>query len=505
MRRSLFPVLILLAFYSAALAVAAVAAVPDMNISTFENYTQTEDFDCSLVALDSTLEFVDNQVRFTIRNSYYLPLTLHRVNLDWDTLQLYPDMGVGVMQLASSLIWNTVTPDQSPATVIGAPPSEAPFNAGAPLTIQQANVGGAIPSATTLSVTIFNGPHPLFPRLQAHNFDGTVITVIFNGTECDLPFNANPLNCTPGALSISAVDFSSGNGVATFDITNLTDTNVNLVGFSLNWLRYGSMELWRVRGGGGSLGASLPIWENAAAAGDIVPPTIGGVTPDTEEGTWLNNLSADANSSTRIYVQFLGAGTPPLPIAVPGVQASDFNDSTFYFDIPGCNQVGVAVPVNDALIDNGAFTSGLSSWLIYGDIEYELVNGVFRFRRPLGGVGTVVFQESGVALSAPNGLRGSFQLGNASPQRQRVGVLLHDADFSDTTFCAFWLPANTPLATYGVEFMTQQPWADVTLSFYASTAVDSGWIEIDNVQFTANVSVPAAQTRCIDALAPSLP
>ncbi|MDZ4763456.1 MAG: TadE/TadG family type IV pilus assembly protein [Chloroflexota bacterium] len=311
-------------------------------------------FSCDVLSLDSTVQFVDNQVRFTIRNSYFLAVTLHRVNFNWDTLSAYPDMGVGAMQLASGTIWNTISPDRSPATVIGAATSEAPFNSGASLNIAQAS---GVPSTTTLSVTIFNGPFPLFPTLGAYNFDGTVVSIIFNGTVCDLPFNATPPPnvtnpppptpiCTPGLVRVSAVDFSSGNGVATFDITNSTNTPAIVVGFSINWVRYGSMELWRVRGGGTSLGASLPMWENAAAAGDTVPPTIGGSTPGIEEGTWLNNLTIAPFASSRIYVQFLGTGPQPLPVAVSGVTATNFNGTSFYFDVPGCVSVEVVVPVD---------------------------------------------------------------------------------------------------------------------------------------------------------------
>jgi hypothetical protein len=84
-----------------------------------------------------------------------------------------------------------------------------------------------------------------------------------------------------------------------------------------------------------------------------------------------------------------------------------------------------------------------------------------------------------------------------------VSVLLHDADFSDTAFCTFWLPPNTPLNDYRLEYTLTRDWADVALAFYASTPAETGWIVIDDVRlYHFDVDVPPPQTRCFDPLVP---
>jgi hypothetical protein len=247
-------------------------------------------FDCSFVSLDSSLQLSNNQVSFTIRNNYYLPLTLHRVSLNWVTLSGYPGMGVGTMFLSSSVIYNPSSIDTSPATIAGAPVSEGPFVTGANLTIPAAT-GPGVPGTIPVRATFFNGPFPLSAGLQPHHFNGTVITVIFQGTECPLTFNVTPPaatntpsptpDCVVSPLRISAVDFALGSGIARFFITNLGNTPATVVGMNINWTRFGSMALWRVSGGGATLGTSLLMWQFAPSSGDTTPPTVGGQAPFT--------------------------------------------------------------------------------------------------------------------------------------------------------------------------------------------------------------------------------
>jgi hypothetical protein len=472
-----------------------------------EVHGQVEPFNCSDVSLYSGLTFSGNQVRFTIVNRYLLPLTLHHVNLDWDILPTYPWMGVGMIALGGSIIWSTFTPDQVPPTVIGASPSEAPFTTGATLTIPPATQdenGAVVFSQIILSFTLFNGPISLFPTLQSVNFDGTVIEVMFGETVCPMIFS-EPTSCPPNALRVSTVDFSLGNGLASFDLTNTGNVPIYLKGFALNWRRYGQMTLWRASGGA-SLGSSLLLWEYTSASGDSASPTAAGTTPLPVEGTWVNNLTISPFNSTRIYIQFLGvAGFAPLPIAMPGVRAAHFNGSAFYVDIPDCSVTDLGVAMNPAPIEfvaNGNFDAGIGAWGLWGDMVYQSLGSVFQFRRPVGGAGTVIFQESDFSVAAGVGMSVTFQAGNSGAARQRLSVLVHDADFSDSVFCTFWLLPNQPLQTYRINFRTARSWGNAALSFYASTGAASGWITLDSVAFVPDDSAPAAQTRCQDANLP---
>lgn len=81
-------------------------------------------------------------------------------------------------------------------------------------------------------------------------------------------------------------------------------------------------------------------------------------------------------------------------------------------------------------------------------------------------------------------------------------MIAWDSTFADLRVCTFWLPANTPLARYRMQFRTAQAWSNAQLSIYASSADGVGWYQLDNVVMRADASVTANTTQCYDPRAP---
>jgi uncharacterized delta-60 repeat protein len=166
-------------------------------------------------------------------------------------------------------------------------------------------------------------------------------------------------------------------------------------------------------------------------------------------------------------------------------------------------------------IENGDFTLGLSGWLFFATpdmtyITHNVTAEVLNFFRTPPPPGTtnqaVAFQQTGVPLSANVPLIAEFDLGNSSSVRKRVSILIHDSDFSDLSVCTFWLPANSPLTTYGMTTHTTKPWVNLTIAFYAASAgSNGGFYQIDNVSVRYSPGGSTTETMCEDALAPTAP
>jgi hypothetical protein len=158
------------------------------------------------------------------------------------------------------------------------------------------------------------------------------------------------------------------------------------------------------------------------------------------------------------------------------------------------------------MVANGTFGGGMTNWGTFADppngLVSEIDGGALRFYRRPGSASAVVLQNTGIALPALNAVEASFQLGSQGAARRRITVILHDADWSDLIVCSFWLAPNAPMATYRVHGAPRKDWTSAHISFYASTADDTGWYRVDNVHLNHKPSLNPAQTRCIDPAAP---
>jgi hypothetical protein len=160
---------------------------------------------------------------------------------------------------------------------------------------------------------------------------------------------------------------------------------------------------------------------------------------------------------------------------------------------------------DDNLILNGDFSAGMQYWGTWGAptqsaIQHRITNGTFEFYRQSGSQQAVVLQNTGVSLTGGTALEASFLLGNTSSVRKRVSVLLHDADFSDSQICSFWIPPVSPLRRYGISTFTSDAWTSAMFSVYASTADSTGWLQLDNVNMHTSSSLQSDRTLCFDAV-----
>ncbi len=149
------------------------------------------------------------------------------------------------------------------------------------------------------------------------------------------------------------------------------------------------------------------------------------------------------------------------------------------------------------LLINGDFASGSwASWSVFGTMTAQVSGGVFEFVRPTAAPPAgVVLQPTGTAVSAGEILTSTFELGNSSPVRKRVTVLLHDADFSDLSACTFWLEPGQALSPYTMRAFATKAWGSATVSFYAATVDTDGWARLDNVTLrrTPSIGVPGTE------------
>jgi YVTN family beta-propeller protein len=172
-----------------------------------------------------------------------------------------------------------------------------------------------------------------------------------------------------------------------------------------------------------------------------------------------------------------------------------------------------ATPQNVNLVSNGSFSGGAASWQTFATpnashITWAVNSGVFEFNREPPPPGTsnqaVVFQHTGIALPAGAPVQAQFDLGNSSTARKRISVLLLDADFTDLHVCTFWLPPNSPLATYRMRSHTNQPWSSTAIYFYAATeGSDGGFNRLDNVSLTYDTTLEVDRTECEDPTTPA--
>lgn len=172
--------------------------------------------------------------------------------------------------------------------------------------------------------------------------------------------------------------------------------------------------------------------------------------------------------------------------------------------------VATNAPASATLLANGDFSTGLGPWAAFHGLQYQLSNGIFEFVwvppseariapvLPTFEPAPVVIQRTGVPLPAGEILTAQVDLGNSSPVRKRVSVLIHQWDFDDLAACTFWLEPNTPLQTYTMRMFTTEAWTDASLSVYAATRGPETWIQLDNAVLQRTPSAQIGGKECYE-------
>ena len=156
-------------------------------------------------------------------------------------------------------------------------------------------------------------------------------------------------------------------------------------------------------------------------------------------------------------------------------------------------------PDGPNLIVNGGFGAPFGApWGTFGQISGAVRDGVFEFIKLAGAPAGVVLQPTATPMTVGQFLTATLDLGNASPVRKRVTVLLHDSDFSDLSACTFWLPPGLPLSTYQMRLRATKAWTNATLSVYPATAGLDQWIRLDNVSLQGTPGLDINGTECLE-------
>ncbi len=246
---------------------------------------------------------------------------------------------------------------------------------------------------------------------------------------------------------------------------------------------------------------------------------IGNTTGATISGTTTGNLTDAAAQPLNLGALANNGGSTPTMALLDGSVAINAGDPTFNAPID-YDQRGAGFPrvlggridtgayessFTTDFIQNGDFSGGLASWSTYGGEVHQLDNGVFEFYGTSSNPQGVVFQDTGLSVSADTPLEASVQLGNSSNVRKRALLILGDVSFSDLQVCNFWIPPNTPLHTYTMQTFTTQAWSSAMLSVYAASNDSTGWYLVDNASLVEKPSLNVTTTKCFDPLAPSAP
>jgi hypothetical protein len=150
------------------------------------------------------------------------------------------------------------------------------------------------------------------------------------------------------------------------------------------------------------------------------------------------------------------------------------------------------------LIVNGGFTGTISPWVAYGSVVSRLTSNVLEFYRPNRAPSDPVIQLINQPVPADRTIEATFYVGNNSPVRKRVTVLVHASDFTDLAACTFTLAPYTSLQQTGIRMYTTKDWNGISLSIYPATADSIGWYQIDNVELRITSGSQYIGTLCWD-------
>lgn len=189
-------------------------------------------------------------------------------------------------------------------------------------------------------------------------------------------------------------------------------------------------------------------------------------------------------------------------------------------DVFNTNWPYISAEPNFNIALNGTFSESIGSpkanWYAYGTptlnaIQWRITevagtpaNNILEFYRVSGTSSAVVYQNTTQYLWQNSPIEVTFRAGNTSGVRKRLTILVHEADFTDLQVCTYWLPPNTPLQTIPYRMVTRnsRSWLNASISIYASTADNAGWLQIDDVSMRYNPSLTVSEHRCEDPLAP---
>jgi hypothetical protein len=148
------------------------------------------------------------------------------------------------------------------------------------------------------------------------------------------------------------------------------------------------------------------------------------------------------------------------------------------------------------LIVNGSFDSAVSPWAVLGSTLSQLTGGVLEFYRPNSTPSGPIIQTISQPTPVDRTIEAVFYVGNNSPVRKRVTVLIHASDFTDLAACTFTLAPNTPLQPTAMQMYTTKAWSGISMSIYPATADSTGWYQIDDISLRITSGSQYIGTTC---------
>ncbi len=203
---------------------------------------------------------------------------------------------------------------------------------------------------------------------------------------------------------------------------------------------------------------------------------------------WVSIFASTANGGAAITVDDVSIQV----VSNATVNGNDCID-------PNAPPVGTGAD-STTMVVNGDFSAPIGApdnWKTFGNLVSDNATGVFQMYSTANNPVGVVLQDTPVAVPIDTTLEATFQLRNSHPSLPlRLTVLLHARDFSDLQACSFVIPPNFALQSYTVRAHTTLAWDAASISFYASTVSDAGFVQLDNVTYTQRPSLASFGTTC---------
>jgi hypothetical protein len=181
------------------------------------------------------------------------------------------------------------------------------------------------------------------------------------------------------------------------------------------------------------------------------------------------------------------------PGSVRGIALNDFLPAA-----PGIfPQEGLTPPPFQNLIQNGNFDAGADQWSFWGDIVWEVQNGMLYFYRPATATGAAIFQDISHDSTANSPYEFSVQLGNTANVDKSVMIALHHPGTWDGNIgCVFTIPANSPLQTYVVRGLTTADWPSIRFEIGVNSNDGVPDLMLDDVSVQYKPGITLNETEC---------
>lgn len=165
------------------------------------------------------------------------------------------------------------------------------------------------------------------------------------------------------------------------------------------------------------------------------------------------------------------------------------------------------LPPNVNLVRNPSFTSGISEWQTWGDLDWQIVSSAMTIRRYTGASGwAALYQNIGYAAPASAPFELTLKLAATGGADRLVMVSLHQPDtWAGALTCTFRVPAYAPLATYTLRGRLAAAWSGIFVELNPTIVSAARDITVDDVALYYRPSSSTINNlECLEPTAPNL-